>query len=390
MPNAQPTLLERAIHYAEKLGIGTPLLVRSPGRVNLIGEHTDYNGGFALPGAIDKSVLLAFAPRADGMACLHSMDFDATYKAPLAELEPSEMEWPNLALGVAARLQRIKPLGGFDAIYGADLPRGAGLSSSAALACGMAFGLNHLFDIGLTFDEMLTSAVGAEHEFMGVMCGEMDQIVSLRAKEHCLMMLDCRNREFQYVPFVDDGLCLVLCDSQIRRKLFHSEYNKRRAQCESGVAMLAQVLPGIKSLRDVTMEFLHHYRGALNPTVFNRCLFVLQENDRAVMMVEALALKDFATAGRLLYASHDGLRDLYGVSCAELNKLVEGAARISGVYGAKLMGAGFGGCTINLVEKGRLGAFMDEMSRVFADDLKKPPKIHIAALSKRTHVMEMV
>ena len=389
MPDTQPTLLDRIIHGTEKLGLGDALLVRSPGRVNLIGEHTDYNDGFVLPGAANKSVVLALAPRSGNTVRLHSIDFDATCTVPLSELAPSDMEWPNLPLGVAAQIQRSRPIEGFDLVYGADLPRGAGLSSSAAIACGVAFGLNHLFDLGLSSDEMINISAMAEHEFLGVKCGTMDQFVNLRAKEHCLLMLDCRDRKFNYVPMSDNGARLVLCDSQVRRRLLNSEYNKRRAQCESGVAQLSKVLPGVGSLRDVTLDALRDHKAALPPAVFSRCLFALEENDRVVTAAEALTLKDFATAGRLLYASHEGLRNLYDVSCPELDTLVEGASQISGVYGAKLMGAGFGGCTINLVEKEQLGTFMEGMAKVFRDDLKKPPKIHIATLGKRTHVVEM-
>jgi galactokinase len=389
MPNTQPTLLDRAIQRAEGLGLGDPLLVRSPGRVNLMGEHTDYNGGLVLQGALDRSVILALAPRSDGAVRLHSMDLDASCSAPLAGPAPPEAEWAGLPMGVVAQVRRARPLAGFDLLYGSDLPRGAGLSCGSAIACGVAFGLNHLFDLDLTFEETLGAAVAAEHEAMGGRCGAADQFVNLRAKERCLLMLDCRDMGFRHVPMGDDGPCLVICDSQVRRRLSGSEYNARRAQCEAGAAALARELPGVASLRDVSLDQLRRHGGSMDPAVFDRCLFVLQENDRAAAMALALEANDSGAAGRLLCESHAGLRDLFRVSCPELDALVEGAGRIAGVHGARLTGAGFGGCTVNLVDRGRLCHFMEEMAKVFRDSLGKPPKMHPVALGKRTHVVEI-
>ena len=387
MSIAQAQLLDRVVQFQEKLGLGRPLIVRSPGRINLIGDHTDYNNGFVLPGAVDKSVILAFTPRSDDIVQLHSMDYDSTFQVSLSALEPSELEWPNLVMGVLAQIQRSRQLSGFDLVYGADLPRGAGLSSSSAIACGVAFGLNQLFNLGLSMNEMVWAAVHAEHEYMGVRCGVMDQFINLCAKEHSVLLLDCKDQSSQYIPFEQDKLCIVLCDSQVRRKLAQSEYNKRRAQCEEGVAVLAKMQPGIQSLRDVSLEFLQSNKNSLNLATYRRCLYVIEENIRVLKMCEALRNKDLDEMRNLLYASHEGLRILYRVSCAELNKLVDGALKIDGVYGARLMGAGFGGCTINLVEEAKLGTFLSEMTKVFRDKLRKSPKIHVTALSKGTHVV---
>jgi galactokinase len=384
----QPPILERVIQSHEKLGLGKPLVVQSPGRVNIIGEHTDYNNGFVLPGAIDKSVILCFTPRADDCVQLHSIDYDATFKTHLSELAPSGLEWPNLVLGVIAQIQRLgHKIPGFDIVYGADLPRGVGLSSSSSVACGVAFGLNQLFSLGLSVDEMAWSAVFAEHEYMGVKCGVMDQFVNLRAKENSLMLLDCRDQSSEYIPFEHSKLCIVLCDTQIRRKLSQSKYNKRRAQCEEGVAILARAQPGIQSLRDVSMDFLQSNKKALSRIIYKRCQYVIEENARVLKMCEALKNNDLNTIGELLFASHKGLSELYSVSCAELDELVYWALSVSGVHGAKLMGAGFGGCTINLVEEAHIGTFLGQMTRVFRDTLKKAPKIHVAALSRGTRVV---
>jgi len=387
MSIAQAQLIDRVVQFQGKLGLGKPLIVKSPGRVNLIGDHTDYNDGFVLPGAVDKSVILAFTPRNDDIVKLHSMDYDSMLQISLSALEPSESEWANIVLGVLAQMQRSRRLSGFDLAYGSDLPRGAGLSSSSAIACGVAFGLNKLFNLELSMDEMVWAAVRAEHEFMGVRCGIMDQVINLCAKENSFLLLDCKNQNSQYIPFEQNNLCIALCDSQVRRRLALSEYNKRRAQCEEGAAILAKIQPGIQSLRDVSLEFLQSNKNHLSLATYRRCKYVIEENSRVLKMCEALSNKNFDEMRKLLYAGHEGLRILYRVSCAELNKLVDGALKIDGVYGARLMGAGFGGCTINLVEEAQIGTFLSQMAKVFRDTLKKPPKIHVAALSKGTHVV---
>jgi len=390
MSIAQPQILDRVVQFQEKLGLAKPLIIRSPGRINLIGEHTDYNNGFVLPGAVDKSVLMAFTPRADDIVKLHSIDYDTEFQTSLSELEPSKIEWPNLVLGVLAQMRHSShPISGFDLVYGADLPRGAGLSSSSAIACGTAFGLNKLFELGLSIDEMMWIAVRAEHDYMGVKCGIMDQFVNLRAKEFSFLLLDCKEQHSQYMPFEQDKLCIALCDSQVRRKLAQSKYNERRAQCEEGVAAIAKIHPDIQSLRDVSADMLHSCKNHLNATIYKRCRYVIEENSRVLKMCKALENKDLDEIKTLLYASHEGLRDLYKVSCAELNKLVDEALYIDGVYGSRLMGAGFGGCTINLVESAKLGSFLSEMTKVFRDKLNKSPKIHITILSEGTHLVDV-
>ncbi|MCL1893328.1 MAG: galactokinase [Holophagaceae bacterium] len=391
MMTSQSPLLSIVIKAHERLCLDkAPLIVKSPGRINIIGEHTDYNNGFALLGAVDKSVVLAFTPRADNAIRLHSIDFDSTFETSLSTLEATGLEWPNLVLGSVIQLQRSEQnLSGFDLVYGADLPRSAGLSSSSAIACGVIYGLNKLFDLNMSVNDMAWSAVRTEHEFMGVRCGVMDQINNLRAQENSALLLDCQDQSSQYVPFEQQKLSVVLCDSQVRRKLSLSKYNKRRGQCEEGVTVLEKIKPGIKSLRDISMDFLQSNKSLLNPTVYKRCHFVLEENQRVLKTCEALRNNDLESIKRLLYASHEGLRDLYQVSCAEINKLVDGAMQIKGVYGARLMGAGFGGCTINLVEESQIGTFLNEMTKVFRDKLRKSPKIHVTALSKGTHVVNV-
>lgn len=390
MAITQPPLLSKVLQAQKNLCLGVPMVVKSPGRINIIGEHTDYNKGFALLGAVDKCVILAFTPRLDDTIRLHSIDFDSTFQTSLSTLESTGLEWPNLVLGSVVQLQRSnRQLSGFDLVYGADMPRNAGLSVSSAISCGVIYGLNNLLGLEMPVNEMAWSAVRAEHEFNGVRCGMMDQFNNLKAEEHAALLLDCQDQSSEQVPFEQHKLSLVLCDSQVRRKLSQSKYNKRRGQCEEGVDALAKIKPGIKSLRDVSLDFLLNSREAINPTVFKRCLYVVEENQRVLKVCEALRNNDLKAVNELLCSSHEGLRDLYQVSCAELNKLVEGALQIKGVRGARLMGGGFGGCTINLVEEDHLGTFLSEMTKVFRDKLRKSPKIHVTALSKGTHLINV-
>jgi len=385
---AQPALLDRVLQAQKGLGLGKGLLVKSPGRINIIGEHTDYNNGFALLGAVDKSVVLAVTPRADDTIMLHSIDFEATHQTSVHALAQSGLEWPDLALGSVAQLQKANmPISGFDLIYGADMPRSAGLSTGSAIACGILFGLNHLFCLGMSDNDIAWCAMRAEHEFMGVRCGSMDQFLNLRARENTALLLDCMDHSSQHIPFENNNLCIVLCDSQVRRKLGESKYNKRRAQCEEGVETLSKFQPGVQSLRDATLDLLLNSKNSMNPIVYRRCQYVLEENQRVLKMCEALRNNDLDAMQGLMYASHEGLRDLYQVSCAELNKLVEGAMQIKGVHGSRLMGAGFGGCTINLVEEAHVGGFLSEMTGIFREKLKKSPKIHVTSLSRGTHVI---
>ncbi|MDR2561519.1 MAG: galactokinase [Holophagales bacterium] len=389
MAIAQPPLLDRVLQAQESLGLEKSLMVKSPGRINIIGEHTDYNNGFALLGAVDKSVVMAFTPRTDDTIVLHSIDFEATYQTSIPALSQTGLEWPNLALGSIAQLQKANmPISGFDLVYGADMPRSAGLSTGSAIACGILFGLNHLFGLNMSDNDIAWCAIRAEHEFMGVRCGSMDQFLNLRAKENTALLLDCKDHSSQHIPFEQNGLCIVLCDSQVRRKLNQSKYNMRRSQCEEGVEALSKFQPSVQSLRDATLELLLDNKSSMNPVVFKRCQYVLEENQRVLKMCEALRSNDLDAMQSLLYASHEGLRSLYQVSCSELNKLVEGAMQIKGVHGARLMGAGFGGCTINLVEETEVGNFLTEMTGVFRDRLKKSPKIHVTSLNRGTHIIE--
>jgi galactokinase len=354
------------------------VIVRSPGRVNLIGEHTDYNHGFVLPAAVDRGIALALKPRSDRRYVLHSLDLDRRLEGSLGELAPYPERWPNYLLGVIDQLQRAgHSLGGFDLVYGGDLPIGAGMSSSAALECGLAFSLNELFDLGLDRLAMAKLSQAAEHSFVGVKCGIMDQMASLLSQKDHVMMLDCQDLSCRFVPF-RSPVKIFLCDTQVERALAESGYNQRRSQCEAGVALLQKYAPDVRSLRDVSLELLDAHRAEFDPVAYRRCRYVIEENLRVIAACDALTSGDLPAFGRLMNQSHQGLSKAYEVSCPELDVLAEAATTLSGVLGARMMGAGFGGCTINLVQAGQEEAFVQGMAPAFAR-IGKPSKIHQCA-----------
>ena len=354
------------------------VVVRSPGRVNLIGEHTDYNHGFVLPAAVDRGIVMAVRARSDRRYVLHALDLDRRLEGDLMQLAPHPERWPNYLLGVLDQLQKAgKSVGGFELVYGGDLPIGAGMSSSAALECGLAFALNELFDLGLDRLTMAKLSQAAEHSFVGVKCGIMDQMASLMSQKDHVMMLDCQDLSCRFVPF-HSPVKIFLCDTQVARALAESGYNQRRSQCEAGVALLRKYAPAVHSLRDVSLELLDSHRSEFDPIVYRRCRYVIEENLRVIAACKALERDDLKTLGRLMNQSHQGLSKAYEVSCPELDMLAEAAAALPGVLGARMMGAGFGGCTINLVEVGAEDAFVQGMAPAFAK-IGKPPKIHSCA-----------
>ena len=343
-----------------------PLLVRAPGRINLIGEHTDYNDGLVLPAAIDKEIYFAVGLNGGDKARLVAFDKDDAYEVPVAEVAPSEHLWANYLLGVMAQFQeRGVAVPGFDCVFGGNVPIGAGMSSSAAVECGLAFALNELLHTG--FDRMALAQMGqqAEHTYAKVMSGLMDQFASLFGRPGHVVRLDCRSLAYEYFPFDASQYHLVLCNSGVKHSLASSEYNKRRQECAQGVAVLQRHYPEIKSLRDATLPQIEAQRAELGDVVYRRCRYVVQENQRVQDACAALTANDMAAVGQLMYASHAGLRDDYQVSCLELDELVEMARPLPGVFGARMMGGGFGGCTINLVAVAHIDRFVAAMAAAF-------------------------
>jgi len=366
------------------------ILIHAPGRVNLIGEHTDYNDGFALPAAIDKRIVLAFGKNNLNRIRLHSVDMDEACEVKLSDkLSKNSLHWVNYILGIVDQIQKNDyNIGGFDCVFGGDIPIGAGLSSSAALEGGVALGLSELFGLSLSKMEMTILSQKAENDFVGMQCGIMDQFASIHGKKGHVIKLDCRSLEYELYPFLDSDTDIVLCDTNVHRELTSSGYNIRRQQCWEGVKILQKYDPEIKSLRDVERPFLEKYRKDMSEVVYNRCKFVIEENKRVEDACKALVNNDFKLFGKKMYESHTGLRDLYEVSCKELDILVNISSTINGVYGSRMMGGGFGGCTISLVKKNAIENFTDEIQKRYSEQTGSNIPIYRASIGDGTTRIE--
>ncbi len=338
----------------------------APGRINVIGEHTDYNDGFVLPAAIDKRIYLAINAISGTTITIYSLDFDETVGFDLKDEQPGLPHWAKYPFGVIKELQKkgFKP-GAFQAAFGGDIPDGAGLSSSAALESAFATALNALF--GFSLDKMSLAKIGqsAEHNYAGVRCGIMDQFASMHGKAGQVMQLDCRSLEFKYFPLELGDYELILADTRVKHSLAASEYNRRRYDCEEGVMILRTQMSGVKSLRDVRSKDMYGFEEIMGEQIYLCCEYVTEENERVLETCHALENGDLKRVGALMYQSHHGLRSKYMVSCAELDVLVNTAEEIEGVLGARMMGGGFGGCTINLVAKSAAERFKKESSEAF-------------------------
>ena len=366
---------------------GEPLIVRSPGRVNIIGEHTDYNNGFVLPAAIDKAIFVALAPRTDGNIRLYSGEFDEHYETTLDTMKPTDRGWPNYILGVADQFRKKGyAIRGFDLAIDGNVPIGSGLSSSAAVECATAMALNEAFHLDLPRLELVFRAQKAEHEFAGVMCGIMDQFASVFGKKDHVIRLDCQSLEYEYVPLKLEGYRILLLNTNVKHSLASSEYNTRRAQCEQGVALVKAHEPGVNSLRDVTMEQLDRYVKPADETIYRRCKYVVEEKERLLSGCEDLKRGDIKALGRKMIATHDGLSREYEVSCPELDFLVDAVRDRPEVLGARMMGGGFGGCTINLVEEDAIDALVKELSEAYQKAMGKELTAYIARIEDGTSV----
>ncbi len=353
--------------YAE-LFDGQPRVFRSPGRINIIGEHTDYNNGFVLPAGVDKAVYFAIAPREDEQVVLHALDLNESYQCALNDWRKPEQGWAWFQLGVLDQLTKQQlPVRGFQVVFGGDIPAGAGMSSSAALECCLLYALNALFELGLDRLQIAKMAQKAENEYVGLNCGIMDQFASVFAQEGKVIRLDCQTLEYTYFPFRLSGYSLVLCDTTVKHSLATSEYNTRRAECERGVAILKKYYPTITSLRDVTTEQVAHHRLELGDVLYRRCKFITSELLRVLEACESLAEDNAQNLGALMYATHDGLQFDYEVSCPELDFLVGHTRGNPDIAGARMMGGGFGGCTINLVKTPVLEDFEKDIKQAYSE-----------------------
>ncbi|RNI30394.1 galactokinase [Rufibacter immobilis] len=358
-----------------------PVVARSPGRVNLIGEHTDYNEGFVLPAAINKEIYFALAPNGTQTMRAHAFDLEESAEFDLNKVQRADIGWANYLLGVVAQLQKAgHEVKGFDVVFGGNIPIGAGLSSSAAVECGLAYALNYLFAYGIERFDLVKMAQKAEHEYALVMCGIMDQFASMFGKRNHVVKLDCRSLEYQYYPLEIEDYRLVLCDTQVKHSLASSEYNTRRQECERGVAILRQHYPQVRSLRDVTLEMLTQHQAEFDPVVYRRCTYVVQENLRVEEACQDLERGDLEAFGQKMFASHQGLQHDYEVSCPELDFLADKARASDAVLGARMMGGGFGGCTINLVKLAQLDEFTQQMTEAYQQQYGIQLKTYVAEI----------
>jgi galactokinase len=365
-----------------------PTIVRSPGRVNIIGEHTDYNNGFVLPAAIDKAIYVAVTSRNDDVISLYSGEFDESFESSLAALKPTDKGWPNYILGVADQLvKRGYSIKGFNMAIDGDVPIGSGLSSSAAVECATAFALNEIFKLGIDKKDLAFIGQKAEHTFAGVMCGIMDQFASVFGKKDHVIKLDCQSIEYEYVPLVLEGYKLVLLNTNVKHSLASSEYNTRRAQCEQGVVWVKEHVPEVNSLRDVNMEMLHKFVEPKDHLIYERCKYVVEEKERLLSGCEDLRRGDLKSLGKKMFETHDGLSKEYEVSCKELDFLVDAVRNNPDVVGARMMGGGFGGCTINIVKEEAIEDLIEQLQESYEKNMGKQLTAYIAQVENGTSLV---
>jgi galactokinase len=353
----QPVMIKQLIEKYDLYFEGQPYVFRAPGRVNIIGEHTDYNDGFVLPAAIDKYIYVAINKRADREIHLFAADYNAFYKTDWSHLEPTTLHWPNYILGIAAQLcRKNNNLSGFNICIDGNIPIGAGLSSSAALGSAAIFALNAIFETGFSLMEMAFMVQQAEHEYAGVKCGIMDPFASLFGKKDQAIKLDCRSLQYAYIPIAMPGYQWLLINSNVKHNLASSAYNERRRQCEEAVSILQKRFNQVKSLRDVNLHQLNQVAHEMETTVYLRSKYIIEEIHRVSEACVQLAAGNAAGVGALMFETHSGLSKDYEVSCIELDFLVDEARYFPGVAGSRMMGGGFGGCTLNLVKDEQVAA----------------------------------
>ena len=361
-----------------------PVFYASAGRINLIGEHTDYNGGFVFPGAIDKYIMTAININGTDKVRLYSVDMNQYTEFGLREEDKPAEQWACYVFGVCREvIKRGFEVKGFDAVFAGDVPLGAGLSSSAALESCFAYALNDLFNDNKTsIFELALIGQSTEHNYCGVNCGIMDQFASVFGKKDCLMRLDCRSLEFKYFPFKPVGYKLVLVNSQVKHELVDSPYNKRRESCER----VAKTL-GVETLRDADMSMLEAAKAQISDEDYKRAVYVIGEKQRVLDVCEALEKGDYETVGQRMYETHHGLSKDYEVSCEELDFLND-VAKECGVTGSRIMGGGFGGCTINLVKEDLYDTFVQTAKTKFNEKYGIEPIIIDVVISDGAHKVE--
>jgi galactokinase len=389
------------------------LVVKSPGRINLIGEHTDYNHGFVLPAAIDKYIEVAIGKRTDGAIHMVALDLGETIILPIHKLTPHPTQWVNYIIGVVDQVFNMSQSannnfigtqntltkteitiavndtnlsGGFSICIQGNIPLGAGLSSSAAVECAVLFAINELYQLSLTKMQMALMAQAAEHRFAGVKCGIMDMFASLHGQKSKAILLDCDSLAFTYYPIELKDYSIVLFDTEIKHALASSEYNNRRLECEQGLKIIQEKYPTVQTFRDISLEQVEECLAS-RIKVYQRCKYVVEEIARVQLAVQDLASGDMQAFGKKMFETHEGLSKLYEVSCPELDFLVEAVANNENVLGARMMGGGFGGCTINIIKKTAVEEITKALSAKYNQVMHKELSYYITSIEDGTHLV---
>jgi galactokinase len=384
MTQSQLSLADKVLHTFRDLYKEEPIITRSPGRVNIIGEHLDYNDGYVLPAAIDKAIYVGISKRNDNKIHLHSVDYNEDYTVTLEDIKPTK-DWATYILGVTDQLiKRGHRLSGFNVVLDGDVPVGAGLSSSAAVECAAVFALNELFSLGIDKMEMVKIAQKAEQTFAGVMVGIMDMFASMFGKKDHVIKLDCRSLEYEYKPLKLQGYKLVLFNTNVKHSLSSSEYNTRRKQCEQGVAWVKEHYPQVTALRDVDMNMLNKYVLPKDEIIYKRCKYVVEEIDRLLTGCDDLERGDIKGLGEKMFRTHEGLSKEYEVSCKELDFLVDAVKGNEAVIGARMMGGGFGGCTINIIKEEAINDLQETLSKEYTKAMGLELTTYIAQIENGT------
>ena len=343
------------------------VICQSPGRINLVGGHTDYNDGYVLPAAIDKKTTIRLQRNGSAHQCtIYATNLEEHFAFDLKKLQPLDSGWQNYVMGVVDELMKLGgKITGFDGEFEGTVPIGSGMSSSAALECSLAFALNELFTLGFSKVALIKATQLAEHHFVGMKCGIMDQFTSVMGQKDKVLLLDCRTLDFDYFPLALGRYEILMLNSKVSHELANSEYNLRRAECEKGVAIIQKKYPDVAKLRDVSMAMLQEFKEELSPLTFKRCHHVVSENQRVLEAVDALKNNNLVAVGKAIYGSHFSLQRDYEVSCPELDFLVDQTLEKPYILGARMMGGGFGGCTLNIIRSTEKAAFLKEIKKKY-------------------------
>lgn len=379
-----------SVHFEKIFQKAPETIFLSPGRINIIGEHVDYNDGFVMPAAINKYICFAISKNDNSKCAIVAKDLNEAYKFDLTdELKPVDKMWVNYILGVLHQLKSKGLTNGFNIVFSSTIPMGAGLSSSAALECGICYAMNKLFNLGLTKEEIALIGQKSEHTFVGVNCGIMDQFASVFGKKNSVIKLDCSTLEYQYYKADFKKYSLLLLDSNVKHTHLTSGYNVRRQEVEQGLAIIKQHFPQVKTFRDCTEDMVLRLKTTLGDVIFRRCHFVVKEIQRVLDVADSLANSDYKRLGQLMLETHKGLSKDYEVSCDEIDFLVDALQHEKSVLGSRMMGGGFGGCSINLIEKGSEKELIEKIAAEYRNAFGIDLKAYKVKISKGTSLYKI-